>query len=82
MPSTVDVVCWTGQRGRISRSNGLGQAATLSQAHREMNYVSSAFPHSRYSHAFWFRNTRSTESILLVERYRIVFLLNMFHISK
>jgi hypothetical protein len=32
-----------------------GTSCTRSQARRQMYYVISVFPHSRYSHALWFR---------------------------
>ena len=50
---------WTASRDIKKQAMGWDKQPR-SQACREMNYVSSVFPHSGYSHAFWFRDNIST----------------------
>ena len=50
---------WTASRDIKKQAMGWDKQPR-SQACREMNYVTSVFPHSRYSHAFWFRDNIST----------------------
>jgi leucyl-tRNA synthetase len=46
-----------------------GTSCTRSQAHRQMYYVISVFPHSRYSHALWFRVRGHTFRMAIRMRY-------------